>query len=170
MDEPTRPFSRHLMCRSRGNHPRKDRSSLPTAFRFRSVSPPAESTIRALAATFTPSLADDRAQLRRVYSNFLYVYGDLPADTRTKLAVLVRVIEAASWLRYGQSFSALSPEHRDALCRRLGDAPIPRLQAGFGGLRSLVLNATYTEPGQWERIGYAGPTVGESRRLDSEPS
>lgn len=86
------------------------------------MSPPAEPTIQALAATFTPSLEGDRPQLRRVYSNFLYVYGDLPAGTRTKLALLVRVIEGLSWLRYGRSVSALSPDRRSALCRP-PDAP-----------------------------------------------
>lgn len=131
------------------------------------MSPPAESTIQALAATFTPSLQGDRAQLRRVYSTFLYVYGDLPAGTRTKLALLVRAIEAFSWLRYGQALTNLSPERRDALCRTMANAPIGRLQAGFGGLRSLVLNATYTEPGLWARIGYAGPTV-DAEELDRE--
>ena len=131
------------------------------------VSPPAEPTIQAIAATITPSLAGDRAQLRRVYSNFLYVYGDLPADTRTKLALLVRVIETLSWLRYGRAFASLSPDRRTVLCRWLADAPIPRLQAGFGGLRSLVLNATYTEPGMWDRIGYAGPTV-DAEELERE--
>jgi hypothetical protein len=134
------------------------------------VSPPAEPTIQALTATFTPSLEGDRAQLRRIYSNFLYVYGDLPSDTRTKLALLVRVIEGISWLRYGQAFASLAPDRRTALCRWLADAPVGRLQAGVGGLRSLVLNATYTEPGMWERIGYAGPTVGEGQKLDAEPS
>ena len=123
------------------------------------MSPPSESTIQALAATITPSLDGDRKQLRRTYSNFLYVYGDLPSDTRTKLSLLVRVIEILSRLRYGRSFAALTPDRRDALCRWLDDAPIARLQAGFAGLRSLVLNATYTEPGMWERIGYAGPTI-----------
>ena len=106
------------------------------------MSPPSEDTIRALAATFTPSLQGDDAQLRRIYSNFCYVYGDLPSGTRTKLALLVRGVEGLSWLRYGRALSALSPEQRDALCRTIADAPIGRLQAGFGGLRSLVLNAT----------------------------
>lgn len=123
------------------------------------MSPPSEDTIRALAATFTPSLRGDTAQLRRIYSNFCYVYGDLPSATRTKLALLVRVIEGFSWLRYGRALSDLSSEQRDALCRTIADVPIGRLQAGFGGLRSLVLNATYTEPGMWDRIDYAGPTA-----------
>jgi hypothetical protein len=127
---------------------------------LKGMSPPSEATIRALAATFTPSLRGDTAQLRRIYSNFCYVYGDLPSATRTKLALLVRVIEAFSWLRYGRALSGLSMERRESLCRTMANAPIGRLQAGFGGLRSLVLNATYTEPGMWERIDYAGPTVG----------
>ncbi len=134
------------------------------------MSPPSEPTIQALAATLTPSLQGDRAQLRRIYSNFLYVYGDLPAGTRTKIALLVRALDGLSWLRYGQSFAALAPDRRTALCRWLADVRIARLQAGFGGLRSLVLNATYTEPRMWDAIGYAGPTIGEGQGLDSEPS
>jgi len=132
------------------------------------MSPPSEATIRALAATFTPSLQGDPAQLRRIYSNFCYVYGDLPSATRTKLALLVRVIEAFSWLRYGRALADLSPERREALCRTMTNAPIGRLRAGFGGLRSLVLNATYTEPGMWDRIDYAGPTVGRSGMGESD--
>lgn len=123
------------------------------------MSLPSESTIQALAATITPSLENDSARLRRIYSNFAYVYGDLPGDTQTKLALLVRIIEGLSWLRYQQSFSSLGPDAREQLCRSMAEAPIGRLQAGFSGLRSLVLNATYTEPVMWSRIGYDGPTI-----------
>lgn len=124
------------------------------------MGPPSEATIHALAATLTPSLAGDDERLRRIYSNFLYIYGDLPDDTRTKLALLVRIIEGWSWLRYGRSFASLSLNNRTALCRSLANAPIGRLQAGFSGLRALLFNATYTEPVTWDKIGYAGPTVG----------
>jgi hypothetical protein len=124
------------------------------------VGPPAEATIQALAATFTPSLEGDGARLRRVYSNFLYIYGDLPDGTQTKLALLVRGLEAWSRLRYGRALAALPLDRRTALCRGVARAPIGRLQAGFSGLRALVYNATYTEPVMWDDIGYAGPTVG----------
>lgn len=133
------------------------------------VSPPSEQTIRALTATLTPSLEGDRERLARIYSNFLYVYGDLPPSTQTKLSVLVRAIEGMSWLRYARSFPALSPERREALCRWLLDAPVGRLQAGFAGLRSLILNATYTEPVMWDRIDYAGPTLENGSRRTSAP-
>lgn len=123
------------------------------------MSPPSEASIRALAATFTPSLQGDDERLRRMYSNFLYIFGDLPGRTRTKLSLLVWVIEGWSWVRYGRALSTLTPERCEALCRTVANAPIGRLQAGFSGLRSLVFNATYTEPVMWDRIGYAGPTV-----------
>lgn len=123
------------------------------------MSPPSETTVQALAATFTPSLQGDEARLRRIYSNFLYIYGDLPTDTQTKLAILVRILEGMSWLRYGRSLPSLSLNRRDTLCRTVANAPVGRLQAGLSGLRSLIFNATYTEPVMWETIGYAGPTI-----------
>lgn len=123
------------------------------------MSPPSEPTVRALAATITPSLQNEHKRLGRIYSNFLYVYGDLPGPTQTKLALLVRAIEGMSWLRYATPFSGLAPERRDALCRWLSEAPVGRLQAGFSGLRSLILNATYTEPVMWDWIDYDGPTI-----------
>jgi hypothetical protein len=125
------------------------------------VSPPSEATIQALAATLTPSLTEDDERLRRIYSNFCYIYGDLPDDTQTKLALLVRVIEGWSWLRHGRSIASLSLDHRTALCQSIATAPIGRLQAGFSGLRALLFNATYTEPVTWDQIGYAGPTIDE---------
>ncbi|PQJ34896.1 hypothetical protein BSZ35_10090 [Salinibacter sp. 10B] len=42
--------------------------------------------------------------------------GDLPADTKTKPALLVRGLEAWSGLRYGRSISALDADRRTALC------------------------------------------------------
>ena len=44
-------------------------------------------------------------------------------------------------------------------CTAFAEAPIGKLQAGFSGLRSLVLMATYSEPALWERIDYPGPSI-----------
>ena len=45
------------------------------------MAPPSERTICALAEVMTPSLQGDEAKLARVYSTFLYTFGDLPADS-----------------------------------------------------------------------------------------
>lgn len=107
----------------------------------------------------TPSLADDTAALSRVYSNFVYLWGDLPADSRRKLGLFVAVLNGLSWLRFGCSLAALSPDCCAHLLRTLSRVPIATLQAGVTGLRSLLLMATYSEPLTWDRIDYDGPTV-----------
>ena len=132
------------------------------------MTPPSEADIRALAEVITPSLQGDDAMLARVYSNFLYFFGDLPEDARTKIGLLVRAIGVYSRVRTGRTFSDLPPSRRHDLCRHLADAPVGKLQAGFGGLRSLVLMATYTEPGMWDRIDYAGPTIDTDFEKPSE--
>jgi len=107
----------------------------------------------------TPSLQGDAAKLARVYSTFCYTFGDLPAKSRRKLSLFVRVVELWSRLRTGRALPDLPLDRRHQLCTTLADAPIATLQAGFTGLRSLILMATYSEPMMWDAIGYPGPTV-----------
>jgi len=123
------------------------------------VNPPAESDITALAEVFTPSLQGEGETLARVYANFLYFFGDLPDDSRTKLSLFVGVMRTASRLRYGRALADLPVSKRHRLCTAFAEAPVGKLQAGFSGLRSLVLMATYSEPALWDRIGYTGPSM-----------
>jgi hypothetical protein len=130
--------------------------------------PPSEATITALAEVITPSLQGDGGTLARVYSNFLYFFGDLPEDSRRKLSVLAGAIRAFSRLRYGRALENLPVHKRHRLCTALADAPVGKLQAGFGGLRSLILIATYSEPALWDRIDYDGPTIDSDVEKPSE--
>jgi hypothetical protein len=123
------------------------------------MAPPSERTICALAEVMTPSLQGDEAKLARVYSTFLYTFGDLPADSRRKLSLLVHVLNGWSRLRTGRALADVPVDRREQLCRAVAEAPIDTLAAGFTGLRSLILMATYSEPMMWDAIGYSGPTV-----------
>ena len=125
------------------------------------LTPPAKRDILAAAEVITPSLQDDAARQERVWENFLYFYGDLDADTQQKLSLLVTVFRGLSRLRYLRAYPDLLPEQRHRFFAAMESAFIPKLQAGFNALRSLLLMATYTEPSAWERVGYDGPTVGE---------
>lgn len=124
------------------------------------MSPPSERDIRALAEVITPSLEGDDEKLARVYSNFLYVFGDLPDDSRRKLTLFVGLLRLWSRLRTGRALPDVPVDRREQLCRSVADAPVAKIQAGFTGLRSLILMATYSEPMMWDAIGYSGPTVG----------
>lgn len=117
--------------------------------------------ILAAAEVITPSLQGDAARQERVWTNFLYFYGDLDADAQRKLSLLITVMRGLSRIRYLRAYPDLSPETRHQFFAAMENAFISTLQAGFNALRSLLLIATYTEPSAWERIGYDGPTVGE---------
>ncbi len=125
------------------------------------MSPPAKRDILAAAEVITPSLQGEAATQERVWENFLYFYGDLDADAQQKLGLFVTVLRGLSRLRYLRAYPDLPPEQRHQFFAAMETAIIPKLQAGFNALRSLLLMATYTEPSLWDRIGYDGPTVGE---------
>ena len=123
--------------------------------------PPAKRDILAAAEVITPSLQGQTDVQERVWENFLYFYGDLDADAQQKLSLLVTVFRTLSRVRYLRAYPDLSPEQRHQFFAAMETAFIPKLQAGFNALRSLLLMATYTEPSLWARIGYEGPTVEE---------
>lgn len=125
---------------------------------------PDKNDILAAAEVITPSLQDDRALQERVWENFLYFYGDLDADARRKLGLLITVLRGLSRVRYFHPYPDLPPEKRHRFFAAMEQAPVPRLVAGFNALRSLLLMATYTLPDLWGRIGYDGPTAEEEGR------
>lgn len=123
--------------------------------------PPDKRDILAAAEVITPSLQGDAAMQERVWTNFLYFYGDLDDDAQQKLGWLVTALRTLSRVRYLRAYPDLAPNTRHRFFAAMENAFIPKLRAGFNGLRSLLLMATYTDPSAWDRIGYEGPTVGE---------
>jgi hypothetical protein len=130
--------------------------------------PPDKRDILAAAEVITPSLQGDTETQERVWTNFLYFYGDLDADSQQKLGLLVTVLRGLSRIRYLRAYPDLSPATRHRFFAAMETAFIPKLQAGFNAFRSLLLMATYTEPSMWDRVGYDGPTVGEEGMASGE--
>ena len=133
-----------------------------------SASLPDKRDILAAAEVITPSLQGDGKMQERVWENFLYVYGDLDADSQQKLGLLVTVLRGLSRVRYLRAYPNLPPDTRHRFFAAMETVFIPKLQAGFNALRSLLLMATYTEPSMWPHIGYDGPTVGEEGMASGE--
>jgi hypothetical protein len=129
---------------------------------------PDKRDILAAAEVITPSLQGDAETQERVWENFLYFFGDLDADAQRKLSLLVTVLRGLSRVRYLRAYPDLPPGTRHRFFAAMETAFIPKLQAGFNALRSLLLMATYTEPSRWPRIGYEGPTVGEGGMTSRE--
>jgi hypothetical protein len=83
-----------------------------------------------------------------------------PAGDRRLLTVFLRVLEWLPLLRYGRRFSGLSPVRQAAVLRFLEQNRfVPRLRAGFFGLKNFVLLGYYGHDAAHAELGYPGPRL-----------
>jgi hypothetical protein len=85
------------------------------------------------------------------------VDGTLSARTqieRRQLRLLLRLIQWLPVLRYGRSFTSLSPEERAAFLSYLEDHHVQLIRCGFFAVRTLALLGYYGRPEAGPEIGY----------------
>ena len=88
-----------------------------------------------------------------------------PPAVRRQLALFLRLLSAAAWLRYGRPLARLDAARRGALLSGFARSPSLLLRRGIWGLRTLVMLGWYTQPGVAAAIGYrADPGGWEARR------
>jgi hypothetical protein len=84
---------------------------------------------------------------------------------RRQLGLFVRVLQAASRLRYRTGLAALDPGRRTALLEAFAGSPLLLFRRGIWGLRTLVMLGWYTQPSVVSALGYrASPAGWEARR------
>lgn len=123
-------------------------------------------TFRALAVTIVPEARNlDAAGWRELEGIVEQALAERPSMVRRQLGLLVRLIEALSFLRYGRRFASLDPIRRTRLLGWLQDFPVVLARRGFWGLRTLVLMGYYGRPPAAAEIGYQADVRGwEARR------
>ena len=122
-------------------------------------------TFRAFAVTVVPEMAAfDDAAWAAVERTVAHALARRPAAMRRQLVLFLRVLENLPRLRYGRSFSALTPPRRTSLLHRLEHAPLKLLRRGVWGLRTLVLMGCYTRPETMTEIGYRAHAGGWAAR------
>ena len=88
-----------------------------------------------------------------------------PPAVRRQLGVFVRVLEAASRIRYRTGLAGLDSRRRTALLESFAGSPVLLFRRGIWGLRTLVLLGWYTQPSVVSALGYrASPAGWEARR------
>jgi len=127
---------------------------------------PVAVTFRAVAETVVPEAAGLPAKeweaLRAIVEGAL---AERSAKLRRQVRLLVRMIDLASYVRYGRAFAALDPSRRTAVASSFQDAPLLLLRRGFWGLRTLVFMGYYGRPEAAAAIGYRADVRGwEARR------
>lgn len=83
-----------------------------------------------------------------------------PAADQRLLRVFLSALERLPYLRYGRPFSALSLQRQTAVLRFLErNRLVPKLRAGFFGLKNFVLLGYYGSETSFAEIGYPGPRL-----------
>lgn len=126
---------------------------------------PVRSTLRAVATTVVP----DAARLDEAgWLQFEAIIDDAlrarPAALRRQLVLFVRALQALPLLRYGRTFTALSPDGRTRFLSAIEHSSLLAIRRGFWGLRTLVFLGYYGRSAAAAAIGYrADPRGWEAR-------
>jgi hypothetical protein len=79
---------------------------------------------------------------------------------RRLLTAFLRAVEILPLVRYGRSFSSLSPERQDAVLEWLErNHWLAKFRQGFFGLKTFVLIGYYGLETTWSDIEYPGPRL-----------
>jgi hypothetical protein len=121
---------------------------------------------RSLAVAFVPELGaagtDTWGVLEQTVADAI---GSRPPRMARQLVLFIRVVGAASRLRFGRSLERLDPARRHALLTWFERTPVVALRRGVWGLRTLVLMGYYTQPAVIASLGYRAVAAGwEGRR------
>ncbi|HJR35688.1 MAG TPA: hypothetical protein VJ817_12105 [Gemmatimonadales bacterium] len=128
--------------------------------------PPLRPALRPLAISFIPEIAGaTAAQWSELEERIAQALAARPAAVRRQLGLFVRVLEAASRIRYRAGLAALDSGRRTALLEAFAGSPLLLFRRGIWGLRTLVMLGWYTQPSVVSALGYrASPAGWEARR------
>ena len=130
------------------------------------IPPPLRDALRPLAVSFVPEIAGASAsEWSELERRILQALEARPPAVRRQLGVFVRVLEAASRIRYRTGLAGLDSRRRTALLESFAGSPVLLFRRGIWGLRTLVLLGWYTQPSVVSALGYrASPAGWEARR------
>ncbi len=80
-------------------------------------------------------------------------------SVKKKLALLLKVFEWGSVLKFGRRFTRLRAESQDAYLHAWEFSKLQLFRFAFSSLRNLILVSFYTQLESWPRIGYPGPVL-----------
>jgi len=130
------------------------------------IPPPLRDALRPLAVSFVPEIAGaSAAEWSELERRIMQALEARPRGVRRQLGIFVRVLEAASRIRYRTGLAGLDSGRRTALLESFAGSPVLLFRRGIWGLRTLVLLGWYTQPSVVSALGYrASPAGWEARR------
>ena len=109
-----------------------------------SVLAPVRSEFRALATALMPETRNlDGVAWQRTEAVIDAMLEDRPPEARRQVGRFIRLANVLPVLRYGRTFTGLSPEHRERVVDALESAPLLAVRRGVWSLRTLVSMGVY---------------------------
>ncbi len=81
--------------------------------------------------------------------------GERPESMRRQLALFLKVLNLAPYLRWGRPLGKLEAVDAERALRWFQEAPMAKLRQGFWGLKTLVFMGYYGRREVWPEVGYA---------------
>jgi hypothetical protein len=120
---------------------------------------------RALAAGFVPeTTAASAAQWATLEATTDRAMAARPPSLSRQLALLIRLIDLVSWIRYGRGVAQLDAGRRTALLEALAASRLLLVRRGIWGLRTLVMLGWYSQPDVTAALGYRASPAGWGAR------
>jgi hypothetical protein len=127
--------------------------------------PPLRNALRPLAITVVPEIAGaTAAQWSELERRITQALATRPSSMRRQLALFVRVLEAASRIRYRTGLAALDPGRCTALLEAFAGSSLLLFRRGVWGLRTLIMLGWYTQPSVVTALGYRASPAGWGAR------
>jgi hypothetical protein len=127
--------------------------------------PPLRNALRPLAITFVPEIAGaTAAEWSELEHRITQALATRPSAMRRQLGLFVRVLEAASRIRYRTGLAALDPGRRTTLLEAFAGSPLLLFRRGVWGLRTLIMLGWYTQPSVVTALGYRASPAGWGAR------
>ena len=146
---------------------RRRNAALPFASLIPALEAPTDWRVtRALASSFVPEIERaSEAEWQALEAAVDRALAARPPAVRRQLALFLRLVTIAAWVRYARPLDRLDAERRGALLAGFGRSPSLLLRRGIWGLRTLVMLGWYTQPSVSAAIGYrADPRGWDARR------
>ncbi len=112
--------------------------------------------LETVAAVIVPGFSSlDHDRRERFLTIIDEALGDRPESMRRQLALFLKVLNVAPFLRWGRPLGRLKAVDAERALRWFQEAPIAKLRQGFWGLKTLVFMGYYGQSAAWPEVGYS---------------
>jgi len=112
--------------------------------------------LETVAAVIVPGFSSlDHDRRERFLTIIDDALGERPEKMQRQLALFLKVLDVAPYLRWGRSLGRLDTARAERALLWFQEAPVAKIRQGFWGLKTLVFMGYYGQNAVWPEVGYS---------------